>query len=193
MQENAMLEKLFGSRTRVKLLRLFLNDSSAQFFVREISRAIDEQINSVRRELQNLEEIGLLGNEERDKKKYYFVNEDFILFNELRSLILKSRLTLEKGFIKSIQNIGPIAYFALTGYFVNDPDAKVDMFLVGNVGRGKLDKLLNQFKSSFGHQLRYTIMTMEEYNYRKDITDKFLYEIINSKKLVVINKMDKKK
>ncbi len=184
-----MLEKIFGSRTRVKLLRLFLTDPDRPFFVREISRAVNEQINSVRRELQNLENIGMLKSEMKDKKKYYTIDTSFSLYDELRALILKSRLTLERGFINSIKNAGPVQYFALTGYFVNDGDAKVDLFIVGNISKAKLDKLLEQFKSSFGHQLRYTVMTRDEYKYRKDITDKFLYEIINGKKLVVINKL----
>ncbi|MBI2410312.1 MAG: winged helix-turn-helix transcriptional regulator [Candidatus Kerfeldbacteria bacterium] len=186
-----MLEKIFGSRTRVKLFRLFLTHPEERYFVRELSRAINEQINSVRRELNNLEEIGMLVSVEQDKKKYYTINQDFILYPELRSLILKSRLTLEKRFIEAIRTCGSIQYLALTGYFVNDEQVPVDLLVVGNVNRGKLDKLLIKFKESFGTQLRFTVMTADEYRYRRDITDKFLYGIINGKKIVVINKMGK--
>lgn len=182
-----MIDKLFGSRTRVKLLRLFLTHSEDQYFVRELARTIEEQINSVRRELNNLEEMGLLFSHVQDKKKYYRVDPDFVLLNELRALIFKSRLTTEKEFIHSIRGLGSIQYLALMGYFVNDQDAKVDLFVVGTVSRTRLLKLLEQFRVSFGTQLRFTVMRSEEYHYRKDVTDKFLYEILNANKIVVID------
>lgn len=190
VEQNSLLEKLFGSRTRVKLLRLFFANAKNEYFVREISREIDEQINSVRRELANLEAVGILVSTNRDKKKYYTTDQNFVLFDELRSLILKSRLTLEKDFVKVIRTLGRIKYLALTGYFVNDQDSQVDIFLVGTVQRNKLKELVDQFHEIFGQQLRYTVMTPDEYQYRHDITDKFLFQIINSKKIILIDNMN---
>lgn len=186
-----MLEQLFGSRTRVKLLRLFLLQPDERFFVREIAREIDEQINSVRRELQNLEEMGLLLSELKEKKKYYFVNQEFDLLSELQGLIVKSRLTSEKDFIQSIRGLGPVTYFALTGHFVNHADAEIDMLIVGNVSRTRLKKMLEKFKESFEKDLRYTVMSEEEFKYRKDVTDRFLYSILNGKKIVVVDNTNK--
>ena len=183
-----MLEQLFGSRTRVKLLRLFLTRNDEQFYVREISRIIDEQINSVRRELNNLEDIGLVSSRTEDKKKYFKVNQDFELFSELRTLVFKSRITLEKEFIQSIRSLGAIDYMALTGYFVNDDTSQVDIFIVGTVSRSRLMKLLERFREAFGMQLRFTVMEREEYMYRRDVTDKFLYTILNGPKIVVIDR-----
>lgn len=157
--------------------------------MREIARAVVEQINSVRRELLNLEQIGMIQSNARDLKKYYRVNKDFLLYEEFRSLVIKSRLTLEKEFVTSIRTVGTIVYLALTGYFVNDPTAQVDLLIVGSLQRKKLDVLLEKFKEQFGRQLRFTIMTPDEFQYRKDVTDKFLYEILNGKKVMVINKL----
>ncbi len=185
-----MIDKLFGSRTRVKLLRLFLTHPEEQYFVRELARIIEEQINSVRRELKNLEEMGLLVSHTEEKKKFYKVDTEFVLLNELRALIFKSRLTTEKEFIHSIRGLGSIQYLALMGYFVNDSEAKVDLFVVGTVSRTRLLKLLEQFRASFGTQLRFTSMRTDEYHYRKDVTDKFLYEILNANKIVVIDNIE---
>ncbi|OGY86833.1 MAG: hypothetical protein A2233_05265 [Candidatus Kerfeldbacteria bacterium RIFOXYA2_FULL_38_24] len=184
-----MLEKIFGSRTRVKLFRLFLTNEDKEFFVREISRTIDEQINSVRRELTSLEKVGILKSQQRDKKKYYKANKNFELFQELRSLILKARVTQERGFIQSIKKLGNIRYLALTGYFMNNTEQEVDLLIVGDISRDKLNKLLAKFKESFGTHLRFTVMPHEEYVYRKDVTDKFLYSIINSDKIVVVDNL----
>ena len=88
-----MLEQLFGSRTRVKLLHLFLENIEQDFFVREICRAINERIHSVRRELENLEKFGLISPRTEDQKKYYKINSDFPVLEELRRLIEKSKLS----------------------------------------------------------------------------------------------------
>lgn len=186
---HTMLEKIFGSRTRVKLLRLFLTHPDEQYFVREIARRIGEQINSVRRELLNMEQMGFVQSQERDLKKYYIVSKEFFLYEELRALVIKSRLTLEKEFIESIRTAGNIVYLTLTGYFVNDATTQVDLLIVGDVNRKKLDVLLEKFKEQFNRQLRFTILSPEEFHYRKDVTDKFLYEILNGKNIIVINKL----
>jgi predicted transcriptional regulator len=85
-----MLEKLFTSLTRVKLLTLFMMNPGKSFYVREIARATNENINAVRRELSNLEAIGLLKSERRGNAKYYDVNREMPLYNELTSMILKT-------------------------------------------------------------------------------------------------------
>ena len=70
-----MIDALFGSKTRVKLLKLFLNNPDSSYYVREITRLIDEQINSVRRELSNMLKIGIITSENVENKLYYKVNQ----------------------------------------------------------------------------------------------------------------------
>ena len=91
-----MLEQLFGSRTRTKLMYLFLENPENIFFVREITRAIGERINSVRRELDNLERFGLIKSKTDNQKRYYGADKNFVLFNELKTLIDKSKLLAER-------------------------------------------------------------------------------------------------
>lgn len=190
MDGEKVLEKIFGSRTRMKLFRLFFNSPNGEFFVREISRKVDEQINSVRRELGNLEKIGLLKSETKNQKKFYTVDEQFDLYGELKALVLKASLQLEKEFFHALSNEGPIQFLALTGYFVNDDASDIDVFIVGGISKEKLQKTLDSFHKTFDRQLRFTAMNHEEYRYRKDITDKFLHKIINSEKIVIIDKMN---
>lgn len=185
-----MLERLFGSRTRVKLLRMLFSQPEKPYYIRELVRNIGEQINSVRRELNNLESLGIVKSQSRDKKKYYLLDAQFILFPELQALIVKSRLTLDKEFIQGLKNVGKIEYFALTGFFVNDPQAQVDVFMVGTLNSKKLETLIDQLSKSFGTQIRFTAMTHDEYRYRKDVTDKFLYQLIDGKKIIVIDQLE---
>src|SRR5207237_7512925 len=78
-----MIEQLFGSKTRVKLLQLFFSNPNRAFYVREITRKIDEQINSVRRELANLLSIGIIGSDSQNNRLYYEVNQDYEYYQPL--------------------------------------------------------------------------------------------------------------
>ena len=106
-----MLEQLFGSQTRTKLLRLFFMRKEARFYVREITRLIDERINSVRRELENLKSFGLIKDEIVHNKRYYFLNKDFTLLKELKDLVIKSRFFIEKKYIRKFKKLSGVKYF----------------------------------------------------------------------------------
>src|SRR5665213_480708 len=81
-----MIEQLFGSKTRVKLLQLFYSNPNRSYFVREITRKIDEQINSVRRELSNLLSIGIITSDNTNNKLYYEVNQKFEYYDPLQQI-----------------------------------------------------------------------------------------------------------
>ncbi len=185
-----MLEQLFGSKTRTKLLRLFFMGKESRFYVREITRLIDERINSVRRELENLKLFGLIKDEIVNNKRFYFLNEDFILFKELKDLIIKSRFFVEKEYTKKFKKLPGIKYVVLTGYFVGLKEKTLtDILIVGKVSKVKVESVVNNMSKEFFNDVNYTIMDMKEFKYRKGMTDKFLYNILKNKKIVIIDKL----
>lgn len=184
-----MLEQLFGSRTRSKLLHLFLENVEQPFFVREICREINERIHSVRRELENLEKFGLISSKFKDQKKYYRINPDFPIFNELKALIDKSKILAKRLLTSKAQKLVGVTYLALTGLFTDEENLPTDVLLIGKVSREALEKFIKELEKVYRKEIRYTYFTNQEYILRKDLTDKFLYSILNSKKIVLINKL----
>lgn len=200
-----MLEQLFGSKTRVRLLRLFLNNSKDAYFVRELTRKIGAQINAVRNELDNLVEMGLVAavvdfddEDAEDKakgknrrsvhqRKYYRINVDALLYPELRALFMKAQVMLEKDFVRRLTVAGPISYLALTGFFVSEEPSPTDLLIVGKLNRDKLANVIRGFEREIGREVNFTVLTPQEYRYRRDVTDRFLYSILESRKLVVID------
>src|SRR5690606_16963407 len=87
-----MIDALFGSKTRVKLLHLFLNNPGKAFYVREITRLIDEQINSVRRELSNMLEVGIITSDNADNKLYYEVNQRYEYYVPFRAIFADEKI-----------------------------------------------------------------------------------------------------
>jgi hypothetical protein len=198
-----MLGKLFGSNARVKLLKLFLLHPDNKYYIRQISRDIKLQLNSVRRELENLADFGLLKEAEiiqnkdgkpsendelsKHERKYYQANKDFVLFNEVKDLIVKAQVLYEKDFVEKIRRIGKIKLFLLTGIFVSESNSPIDMLIVGKLNRHKLTRLIKELEKELGRELNYTMMETREFNYRRAITDVFLYDILEGKKIIVID------
>lgn len=85
-----MLQAFFSSKTRVTLLRLFLRDPERRYYLRELSRVLKESMTPIRRELLNLKKIGFLKDVHLANLIYYQVNKDFILFDELSSIVKKT-------------------------------------------------------------------------------------------------------
>jgi len=190
-----MIEQLFGSKTRVKLLQLFYSNPNRAFYVREITRKIDEQINSVRRELANLLSIGIIGSDTTNNRLYYEVNQEYEFFEPLQQIfgggeanvgkVAKSATTDEQTDLKSLGNI-EVAIF--TGQFTRDESSGIDFLLVGNVNQNKLDKYIGELEQQEGKEIRYTVMPQNEFEYRRQIKDRFLVGVLSAKKQVLVDK-----
>jgi len=183
-----MLKKIFGSGARVKLLQQFLSNPNEEFFIRELTRVLDEQINSLRRELENLEKVGLLKSSERNRKKYYRINPHFPLLSEFTSIIRKTNQG-NQDFLKKISKLGDIDVLILTGQFL-EKESETDIFLIGEVKRPDFQKFLDE---TFPEKnLKYVLMTREDFLYRMTLKDKFVQKIFADKENIILkNKLKK--
>lgn len=182
-----MLKRLFTSNTRVKLLTLFLTNPDEEFFIRELTRKLDEQINSIRRELDNLRKVGLLKTKTKNRKKYYTVNKDFILYTDLKSIIHKAHSDKE-SIVRHLAEYGDVDVVVLSGLFV-DKEAPIDILMVGRVDRHGLESYFNN-ELQTKRPVRFSLMTKEEYQYRRKCNDKFLHDILDDKdNIVALNKI----
>jgi len=181
-----MLKKLFTSNARIKLLKIFLLNTEEEYFIRELTRILDEQINSVRRELDNLKQVGLLKAKIKNRKKYYKVNKDFIFFHELKSIISKEQVK-ESKIASDISKMGDVKMLALTGKFIGEENDPVDMVIVGDVDRNKLSNYLNTTEET-KHAVKFAIMTESDFKYRQDCNDKFIIQLMNDEKNQILIK-----
>jgi len=182
------INKLFGSRTRVKLLTLFFSGAKRPYYVREISRRVKERVNSVRRELDNLKKIGILQSVTKKGKKYYLVNLKFPYYPELKNLVEKAMRAPEDQLFKNLEKVGEIKLAVLTGLFTQAKGTNVDFLIVGKVAARKLQKFVKKIENKIDEEVNYAIMSENEYKYRKSIDDRFLNKIFSQEHIILINK-----
>lgn len=177
-----ILKQLFGSRTRVRILKLMLLHPDSMYFVREITRKIGEQINSVRRELMTLKTIGILKTKSKDKKKYFYANTDYLLYSDLKSIMTKTQDSKEK-LVKTISELGNVNLIILCGSFIDEANSVIDLFMVGDLDKNHLEEYLAT-EEGLEH-IRYSIMSQEDFLYRLEYGDKLLLDILRNKNYLV--------
>ncbi len=179
-QTNTPIEKLFGSKTRAKLLQLFFENPTKSFYVREMTRVIDEQINSVRRELSNLETIGVIKNETFDNKIYYSANNKHPFYHAMTEIFSKKIDTVMEreddtweDYCRAVKNYlkGLVVVNRLPG------QDGVDLLIIGNDKTKKLTRWAEVVEKKQGKPINYVIMSTDDYLYRKNVRDRFLLDI----------------
>lgn len=188
-----MVEQLFGSKTRVKLLQLFYSNPGRSFYVREITRKIDEQINSVRRELANLLSIGIISSDTNNNRLYYEVNQDYEYHVPLSAIFgggVMSAPTAPAADVQasSIKTLGNVQLAFYTGQFTRDEASGTDLLIVGDINQTKLSKFIAELEKQEGKEIRYTLMAPQEFKYRQQVNDRFLTLVMASKKQVLVDK-----
>lgn len=194
-----MLSKLFGSQARLKLLKLFVLNQEKRFYLRQIARDLKLQVNSVRREIERLESFGLIISSEASAEvgegeekssgtqKYFRVDTGFVLYEEIRALIIKAQILYEREFIEKLQKIGAPKLLVYSGFFVNNNISPVDLLIVGRFHKPRLNRLIRDLEADLGKEIDYTIMDSREFKYRRSITDVFLYDILEGRKIIAID------
>lgn len=176
-------EKLFGSKTRAKLLKLFFENPEKSFYVREMTRVIDEQINSVRRELLNLESIGIIKNETFDNKIYYSANNKHPFYRPMIDIFSKKIDTNREKDVKEStweEYCRPVKNY-LKGLIVTNRlpgQDGVDLLIIGNDKTKKLTRWAEVIEKKQGKPINYVIMSSDDFAYRKSVRDRFVLDIL---------------
>lgn len=187
-----MIEQLFGSKTRVKLLQLFYSNPNRSFYVREMTRKIDEQINSVRRELSNLLNAGIISSENTNNRLYYEVNKNYQFYDPLSQIFgADAGVTGDDSSSESamaLKALGNVELALYTGQFTRDTKSGVDLLIVGDVNQTQLSKYVADLEAKEGKSIKYALMDKKEYSYRLKVNDRFLLTVLDSKKQIIVDK-----
>ncbi len=192
-EDSAPIEKLFGSKTRAKLLELFFSNTSKSYYVREITRVIEEQINSVRRELINLEGIGIVKSDTYDNKVYYSANMKSPYAHAFQEIFSPHRMVTPgntgnvevRRILRRMGNweelIRPVEKQLKALIVINRFPGQdgLDMLIVGDDSTKKLSRWAEVVEKRQGRPMNYVIMSRDDYLYRRSVRDKFIAEVLD--------------
>jgi hypothetical protein len=182
------LQDFMISRVRVKILELFFQQPNEMFYVREITRQAHEEINAVRRELDRMTESGMVKNEERGNRLYYYLNKQYTFFPEMLRMVVKST-GLGLKLTKLRKKLGTLHFVMFSGRFVQTDlsnKSEVDVLIVGDVVLAELEALMKEEEIRRGKEIKYTVLSYEEFEFRKQRRDPFLMEVLFGTRIMVI-------
>ncbi len=189
-----MIDSLFGSKTRVKLLHLFLNNPEKSFYVREITRMIDEQINSVRRELANMVSVGIVQQDAIDNKLYYSVNEDYPYIKPLAAIFSDKNTEGSMSAASSVSwkdSLGRMRGLRLaiiSGKLVVGSSSAVDLLLVGDdMSVVTIKNLVKKIEKDRKIEINYAVISYDDFYYRMSVKDRFIMDIVRNKHSVLVD------
>jgi hypothetical protein len=197
-----MVEQLFGSKTRVKLLQLFMSNPNRSFYVREITRKVEEQINSVRRELSNLLSIGVITSDTQNNRLYYEVNQKYAYYEALSQMFGGGKISAKKSSKKTgdaeptpeatleteMRGLGNVQLAILTGQFTRDETGGIDIMIVGDINKTKVENFIAELEKVEKKEIRYVVFSETDFKYRRQINDRFTLTVLSSKLQVVIDR-----
>jgi DNA-binding transcriptional ArsR family regulator len=187
MKTESIFKKILISQTRLKLISILFYSPGELYFVRQLVRETGEEINSVRRELQNLKSAGIINDEKRGHRLFYCSNSKSIIFNDLLLLAHKNA-GLGGAIINKKEKLGSIKmlFFSYRYAMKHQKDDSIDLVLVGHVSLNELNNLIKKEESAIGREINYMVMDKTEFSLRKQKRDQFIVSFFLENPLVII-------
>jgi predicted nucleotidyltransferase len=183
-----MLEKLFGSKARVSLLTLFCLNPGKQFYVREIERKTNLSYISVSNELKNLQEFGLLKSKFNGNQKNFWIDEHFVLYEDLQKIILKTE-GVTKTIMDTFSSLKNVDFLFIYGSFASgkaNVQSDLDLFIVGNASYEELIDIIVKNEKEIGRPINFTIYKQEDLVTRIKNQDSFILNVVKEPKIMLI-------
>ncbi len=186
------LSKLFGSEAKVKIMRLFLFNPETVFNTTDIADRVKVDIGHVRKEVSGLEKIDLIRQRAsgRTGKKGFMLNSQFDYLVPLQNFLINTEPLNTKEITKRICKLGAIKLILVAGVFIQEPESRVDMLIVGDhIKKAPLENTIKILESEIGKELKYAYFTTEDFNYRNSMCDKLTRDILDYPHRKVLNKL----
>jgi hypothetical protein len=188
------LSKLFGSEEKVKMMRLFLFNPETVFDATEIADRVKADISRVRKEIAGLQKIGLIKQRAfrngHGNKKGFMLDSAFSYLTHLQNFLINVEPLNAKEIIKRIGRLGLIKLILVAGVFIQNPESRVDILIVGDhVKKVNLERCIKILESEIGKELKYAYFTTDDFNYRNGMCDKLTRDILDYPHKKVLNRL----
>ncbi len=185
------LSKLFGSETKVKIMRLFLFNAETVFDAADIAERAKADISKVRREITNIEKTGLIKRRvSKSGQKGFVLNSQFHYLTQLQNFLINAEPLDPKEIVSKISKLGVVKLILTAGVFIQEPESRVDILIVADhIKKAALENTIKTLESEIGKELRYAHFTTEDFKYRISMCDKLTRDILDYPHKKILNKL----
>ncbi|MDP3741382.1 MAG: hypothetical protein Q8R08_03605 [bacterium] len=184
-----MLENLLNTKLKKKLLGIFFTLPDRSFSIFELRQITGTSNQLIQKSLREFAGLQVIAASSRSQKRYFKVNPRFKLYDELLDLIKGSGYdNVEDGVVKLVKKLSNVKLAILSGIFTSQPQVSVDLLLIGEeINRLRVAQILIEIEKIVGEDVNFSVLTREEYEYRKLMNDRFVRDILDHPHLIVTN------
>jgi len=185
-----ILESLFNSKEKTRLLRFFLQNPDQEYGPQEVMKRNMLNKAKGKKELDGLRKIKFVTERKKKGKNFYILNQNFIFYPELKNLVAKDNIYPKSRNLDKLKHLGNMKLAVVSGAFINYSKSKADMILVGDdVSRSRLKSLMSALEAELGKEIDFVLMNGEEFKYRLNMLDKFILEFLEGPHEEIVNKI----
>ncbi|OGK30907.1 hypothetical protein A3F29_02295 [Candidatus Roizmanbacteria bacterium RIFCSPHIGHO2_12_FULL_33_9] len=183
-----MLDHIIPSQTRIKILELFFHNPENSYYLRKVVREVEKEVNAVKRELDILEREKVLFKEKRLNKVFYTLNKNYVFYEEFLRIFAKTG-TFAKMIYDKLPKLGKVKFISMALKFAKKQQLKEDevyLFLVGSVVVPEVTSIVSDVEKEFGSEINYTVMSEDEFDFRKKNNDPFVWRFLKQPKIMLM-------
>lgn len=185
-----MLEHLFDSLVRLRLLKFFIRNPNSVFTQTDLAKKARLSAAAIKSHLKKLSELGFIKSHLKKNQKVFLLNPKFPLYPELKNLIEKAAPAEEKKILNTVKKAGQIKLLILAGVFINSYKSRADLLIVGDkLKKDRISRFFKNLGAEIGKELNYVILTTKEFRYRQNMFDRFLRDVLDFPHKKLINKL----
>lgn len=183
-----ILATLFGTGEKARVMRFFVLNPGKSFLLTEVRDKTRLATPDTRKNITLLTKIDLVKVNTRDGKKRFMLNDQFMYYQELRNLFIKSNTYPHCSEVQNMKSLGRVTLVAISGVFMNYAHAELDLLIVGDrIKRPTLNEKIARIEAEIGHEVRYSKMTTEDFLYRLEMMDRFLIDFLTGPHDAILN------
>ncbi len=185
------LEKIFGGPARVKLMRLFMFNSTLYFETSDVIDRSKVDSSRARKELSFLSSVGLIKKSTRGGNKVvWYLNDKFPYLVEFQRLLLQTSLINTRHHVKKMSKIGRLKLVIFSGLFKEQWDSTLDILIVAEGAKKSVtDTVMTSIEAEIGKEIRYAVLDSNDFKYRLGVGDKLVRDVLDYPHEVVLDRL----
>jgi predicted nucleotidyltransferase len=180
--------KLFKSKTRKELFRLYFTNPDHEYYLRELERILNIPVSMIRKELIRLEEEGLFLSRKKGNLMYYLLDQSYPLFEELKSIVFKT-IGVQGLLREVLSKIKGVEVAFIYGSFAKHEEtvkSDIDLLIIGRFNDSRLLREINKLEKVLKREINYSIFGRDEWKKKMDEKDPFVLDLLKHPKIFAV-------